>query len=93
VGEPLTLCACPADETSTFIPTDVVGCAFQVGNRAYMIVGNHWIIGSSWHCLEDLQTGKRYDVMFQMFNEALNDPEDTRVKRLNEMETLAWTAR
>lgn len=93
MDEPLMLVPCPetCDERH-FIPTNVVGCGFRVGNQAYLIVGNHWVVGASWHCLEDLQTGVRYDVLFKQFDEALNDSEDKRVCALNEMETLAWTA-
>lgn len=91
MGEPLTFVPCREsdDVRRHYIPADIVGCGFQVGQRGYLIAGNHWIAGCSWHCLEDLQTGERYDVIWPEFDKALDDE---RVKRLNEMETLAWTA-
>lgn len=98
MGKPLTFVPCREnnDIRCHYIPTNIVGCAFQIGRRAYLVVGNHWIVGCSWHCLEDLQTGLRYDIQWTDLDNALNDAvnkKDDRVKRLNAMETLAWTAR
>ena len=59
--------------------------AWKIRNRAYMIVGYHNIVGVGWHCLEDLETGERWDVQFSEFERYTCDDE-----RIEALEVLAW---